>query len=86
LPLSAEESGVSKKYTTFNWDKWKVKAGRDFDLMNCLDKPIELPACRDLNEVPASQLKDTCLKAMPPTRYCVANVLLMPGTVLLTCC
>jgi hypothetical protein len=67
LPLSAEESGVSKKYTTFNWDKWKVRPDRDLDLMNCLDKPIELPACRDLNEVPASQLKDTCLKAMPPT-------------------
>ena len=67
LPLSAEESGVPKKYTTFNWDKWKVRPDRDLDLMNCLDKPIELPACRDLNEVPASQLKDTCLKAMPPT-------------------
>ena len=65
--MSAEESGTAKKYTAFNWDKWRIKGDRDYDMINCLDKPIELPACKDLNDVTAAQLKNTCLKAMPPT-------------------
>ena len=54
LPLSAEESGTAKKYTAFNWDKWRIKGDRDYDMINCLDKPIELPACKDLNDVAAA--------------------------------
>lgn len=67
IPVSVKESRVSKKYTAFNWDKWTVSADRDYDIVSCLDRPIRLPACADLGDVPASELKDTCLKAMPPT-------------------
>jgi len=67
IPVSAADSGATKKFTSFNWDRWQVSSERDFEMVNCLDRKVVLPACRDLGEVGESQLQETCLKAMPPT-------------------
>ena len=67
IPVSAADSGATKKFTSFNWDRWQVSSERDFEMVNCLDRKVVLPACRDLGDVGESQLQETCLKAMPPT-------------------
>jgi hypothetical protein len=53
IPVSAADSGATKKYTSFNWDRWQVSADRDFEMVNCLgiaccSSAASLPLCRSL--------------------------------------